>query len=151
MSDNILKKSLAVTYEDFLNGVFGKRGKPEWRALMTLFSEIVTGRSTLVSDLSKPLRENASLAECKRVQERVSGWFANYDFVEDTGGSKGRRQSADAGRILRKSSGERYAMNWTCSENGCCGGALPVGVAEGRDGREKGRKWRFWAVMAWRK
>jgi len=41
---------------------------------------------TLVSDLSKPLRENASLAECKRVQERVSGWFANYDFVEDTGG-----------------------------------------------------------------
>ena len=60
--------------------------KPEWNALKSLFSEIVTGKSTLVSDLSKPLRENASKAECKRVQERVSGWLGNYDFVEATGG-----------------------------------------------------------------
>ena len=37
--------------------------------------------STLVSDLSRPLRENASKAECKRAQERVSGWLGNYDFV----------------------------------------------------------------------
>ena len=67
---NILQNSLDVTYEDFLS----------------LFSEIVTGKSTLVSDLSKPLRENASKAEGKRVQERVSGWLGNYDFVEATGG-----------------------------------------------------------------
>jgi len=86
VADNILQKSLAVTYEEFLKGVFGKKKKPEWKALMTLFSEIVTGNSTLVSELSKPLRENSSSAECKRVQERVSGWLANYDFVEATGG-----------------------------------------------------------------
>ena len=83
---NILQNSLDVTYEDFLKGVFGMKPKPEWNALKSLFSEIVTGKSTLVSDLSKPLRENASKAECKRVQERVSGWLGNYDFVEATGG-----------------------------------------------------------------
>ena len=83
---NILQNSLDVTYDDFLKGVFGARPKPERTALKTLFSEIVTGKSTLVSDMSKPLRENASKAECKRVQERVSGWLGNYDFVEATGG-----------------------------------------------------------------
>lgn len=83
---NILQNSLDVTYEDFLRGVFGARPKPERNALKSLFSEIVTGKSTLVSDLSKPLRENASKAEGKRVQERVSGWLGNYDFVEATGG-----------------------------------------------------------------
>ena len=83
---NILQNSLDVTYEDFLKGVFGSRPKPERNALKSLFSEIVTGKSTLVSDLSKPLRANASKAECKRVQERVSGWLGNYDFVEATGG-----------------------------------------------------------------
>ena len=83
---NILQNSLDVTYEDFLKGVFGVKSKPERTALKSLFSEIVTGRSTLVSDLSRPLRENASKAECKRAQERVSGWLGNYDFVEATGG-----------------------------------------------------------------
>mgnify|MGYP003449818578 FL=1 len=83
---NILQNSLDVTYDDFLKGVFGARPKPERNALKTLFSEIVTGKSTLVSDLSKPLRANASKAECKRVQERVSGWLGNYDFVEATDG-----------------------------------------------------------------
>ena len=83
---NILQNSLDVTYEDFLKGVFGARPRPERNALKTLFSEIVTGKSTLVSDLSKPLRANASKAECKRAQERVSGWLGNYDFVEATGG-----------------------------------------------------------------
>ena len=83
---NILQNSLDVTYDDFLKGVFGMKHKPERNALKTLFSEIVTGKSTLVSDLSKPLRANASKAECKRAQERVSGWLGNYDFVEATGG-----------------------------------------------------------------
>ena len=83
---NILQNSLDVTYEDFLKGVFGARPKPERNALKSLFSEIVTGKSTLVSDLSKPLRANASKAECKRAQERVSGWLGNYDFVDATGG-----------------------------------------------------------------
>ena len=83
---NILKNSLDVTYEDFLKGVFGEKPKPEWNALKTLFSEIVVGKSTLVSDMSKPLRENSSKPERKRAQERVSGWLGNYDFVEATGG-----------------------------------------------------------------
>ena len=83
---NILQNSLDVTYEDFLKGVFGVKHRRGRNALKTLFSEIVTGKSTLVSDLSKPLRANASKAECKRAQERVSGWLGNYDFVEATGG-----------------------------------------------------------------
>jgi hypothetical protein len=84
--DNILKKSIDVTCEDFLRGVFGERSKPEWVALTTLFTEIVTGKSTLVSDLSRPLREEASPSDRKRVQERVSGWLSRYGFVEATGG-----------------------------------------------------------------
>ena len=83
---NILQNSLDVTYEDFLKGVFGMKPKPEWNALKTIFSEIVAGKSTLVSDMSKPLRENSSKPERKRAQERVSGWLGNYDFVEATGG-----------------------------------------------------------------
>ena len=75
---NILQNSLDVTYEDFLKGVFGARPKPERNALKSLFSEVVTGKSTLVSDLSKPLRANASKAECKRAQERVSLVGADY-------------------------------------------------------------------------
>ena len=75
---NILQNSLDVTYEDFLKGVFGARPKPERNALKSLFSEIVTGKSTLVSDLSKSLRANASKAECKRAQERVSLVGADY-------------------------------------------------------------------------
>ena len=86
MSDNILQKSLAVTYEDFLKGVFGERPKPVWFALLTLFSEIEAGQSTLVSDLSEPLRRDCSAADRKRVQERVSGWLMKYDFVAATGG-----------------------------------------------------------------
>ena len=84
--DNILQNSLDVTYADFLKGVFGMKPKPEWNALKTIFSEIVVGKSTLVSDMSKPLRENSSKPERKRAQERVSGWLGNYDFVEATGG-----------------------------------------------------------------
>ena len=69
---NILQNSLDVTYEDFLRGVFGARPKPERNALKTLFSEIVTGKSTLVSDLSKPLRANASKPERKRAPRSAS-------------------------------------------------------------------------------
>ena len=86
MADNILKKSLDVTSKDFLMEIYGVKSKPEWRALTMLFGEILTGRSTLVSDLSTPLREDSSASERKRVQERVSGWLGNYDFVEETGG-----------------------------------------------------------------
>ena len=74
---NILQNSLDVTYDDFLKGVFGMKPKPEWNALKTIFSEIVVGKSTLVSDMSKPLRENSSKPERKRAQERVSGWLGN--------------------------------------------------------------------------
>ena len=85
MPDNILKKTLAVTCEDFLKGVYGERHKPEWTALKTLFPEVVTGRSTLVSDLSGPLLKGTSRAERKRAQERVSGWLSRYDFAAGAG------------------------------------------------------------------
>ena len=86
MTDNILKKSLDVTNEDFLKRIYEAKSKPMWRALTMLFGEIVTGRSTLVSDLSLPLRENSTMSERKRAQERVSGWLENYNFVEEAGG-----------------------------------------------------------------
>ena len=85
MPDNMLKKTLAVTCGDFLKEVYGERGKPEWTALTTLFPEVVTGRATLVSDLSGPLRRDGSRADWKRAQERVSGWLARYDFAGAAG------------------------------------------------------------------
>ena len=52
-----LKKSPDVTGEEFLAEIYGSKSRPEWRALTTLFGEILAGRSTLVGDLSLPLRE----------------------------------------------------------------------------------------------
>lgn len=124
---NILQNSLDVTYEDFLRGVFGVKSRPERTALKSLFSEIVTGRSTLVSDLSKPLRENASKAECKRVQERVSGWLGDYDFVEATGGWL--LKNIPEGRL----DGCTFAVDFSDISK-VFGGEGMEGMAMGRDG-----------------
>ena len=124
---NILQNSLDVTYEDFLKDVFGARPKPERNALKTLFSEIVTGKSTLVSDLSKPLRANASKAECKRVQERVSGWLGNYDFVEATGGWLLKNVPED------RLDGCTFAVDFSDISK-VFGGEGMEGMAMGRDG-----------------
>ena len=124
---NILQKSLDVTYEDFLKGVFGTKSKPEWNALKTLFSEIVTGKSTLVSDMSRPLRADASRAECKRAQERVSGWLGNYDFVEATGGWL--LKNIPEGRL----DGCTFAVDFSDISKVFGGGGME-GMAMGRDG-----------------
>ena len=124
---HILQNSLDVTYEDFLKGVFGARPKPERNALKSLFSEIVTGKSTLVSDLSKPLRENASKAEGKRVQERVSGWLGNYDFVEATGGWLLKNVPED------RLDGCTFAVDFSDISK-VFGGEGMEGMAMGRDG-----------------
>ena len=124
---NILHNSLDVTYEDFLKGVFGARPKPERNALKSLFSEVVTGKSTLVSDLSKPLRANASKAECKRAQERVSGWLGNYDFVEATGGWLLKNIPVD------RLDGCTFAVDFSDISK-VFGGEGMEGMAMGRDG-----------------
>ena len=124
---NILQNSLDVTYEDFLKGVFGVKPKPEWNALKTLFSEIVVGKSTLVSDLSKPLRENSSKPERKRAQERVSGWLGNYDFVEATGGWL--LKNIPEGRL----DGCTFAVDFSDISK-VFGGDGMEGMAMGRDG-----------------
>ena len=124
---NILHNSLDVTYEDFLRGVFGAKSKPEWNALKTLFSEIVTGKSTLVSDLSKPLRENSSKPERKRAQERVSGWLGNYDFVEATGGWLLKSIPED------RLDGRTFAVDFSDISK-VFGGEGMEGMAMGRDG-----------------
>lgn len=124
---NILQNSLDVTYEDFLKGVFGARPKPERNALKSLFSEVVTGKSTLVSDLSKPLRANASKAECKRAQERVSGWLGNYDFVEATGGWLLKNIPVD------RLDGCTFAVDFSDISK-VFGGEGMEGMAMGRDG-----------------
>ena len=124
---NMLQKSLDVTCEDFPKGVFGTKSKPEWNALKTLFSEVVTGRSTLVSDMSRPLRADASRAECKRAQERVSGWLGNYDFVEATGGWL--LKNIPEGRL----DGCTFAVDFSDISKVFGGGGME-GMAMGRDG-----------------
>ena len=50
--------------------------------MQMLFSLILTRNSTIVKELSVPLREGNDRVEVKRVQEMVSRWLANYDFDE---------------------------------------------------------------------
>jgi len=86
VADNILKKNLEVTYENFLGPIFGTRSKPEAHALKTLFGALVAGGSTLVTKLSRTLRRDSSHAEGKRAQELVSSWLAAYDFSSAVNG-----------------------------------------------------------------
>lgn len=80
MSNNILKTTLDETYKEFLASIFTETTKPMDRALITLFSSIIAERSTLVSDLAKPLCAKGTVLDCKRAQERISGWLETYDF-----------------------------------------------------------------------
>jgi hypothetical protein len=48
--------------------------------MKTLFSSILMRSSTIVKELSVPLRADNSRIEAKRAQEMVSRWLMNYDF-----------------------------------------------------------------------
>ena len=50
--------------------------------MQSLFSLILTRNSTIVKELSAPLRTGNDSLEVKRVQEMVSRWLTNYDFDE---------------------------------------------------------------------
>ena len=80
MADNILKKQLDCISEDFLRGIFTGLAKPAWGALTHIFGRVTTGRSTLVTDIARPLRADSSRAEAKRAEEKVSGWLGRWDF-----------------------------------------------------------------------
>jgi len=77
---NILKNELDCTCDDFLSEVYGVRTKPCTEAMKTLFTSVLTRSSTLVKELSAPLRLDNGKDEVKRVQEMVSRWLVNYDF-----------------------------------------------------------------------
>ena len=82
MADNILKKQLECISEDFLRGVFGRVGMPMWRALTHMFGAVMTGKSTLVTDIARTLRADSSRSEAKRAEEKVSGWLGRWDFAK---------------------------------------------------------------------
>ena len=65
MASNILKKQLDCISEDFLGEVFGRVGKPMWRALTHMFGAVTTGKSTLVTDIARTLRADSSRSEAK--------------------------------------------------------------------------------------
>ena len=80
VADNILKKRLDCISEDFLAGIFTGLAKPAWGALRHMFGKVVTGKSTLVTDMARSLRADSSRAEAKRAEEKVSGWLGRWDF-----------------------------------------------------------------------
>lgn len=77
---NILKSELDCTCAEFLERVYGPRSKPCTEAVKTMFSSVLTRSSTLVRELSVPLRADNGKTEVKRVQEMVSRWLWNYDL-----------------------------------------------------------------------
>ena len=77
---NILKNELDCTCKEFLASVYGERSRPCTSAMEALFSSILMRSSTIVKELSVPLRACNSRLEAKRAQEMVSRWLMNYDF-----------------------------------------------------------------------
>ncbi len=81
MGKNLLKTQLDCICKEYLAGIFPALGKCARGALETLFGGIVREKSTLVTDLARPLRRDSSAAEAKRANERVSAWLGRWDFV----------------------------------------------------------------------
>ena len=57
-----------------------KRGKKYYEAAEHVLNALVAGSTTLVSDMSLSLADNASADEMKNAQEQLSGWLQRYDF-----------------------------------------------------------------------
>lgn len=96
MTDNILKKRVERTAKELVAEVYPKdrtyrraadgkevkRGGKFYEAAGHVLNALVAGSTTLVSDLSLSLADNASAGELKNRQEQVSGWLQRYDFEE---------------------------------------------------------------------
>ena len=96
MTDNILKKRVERTAKELVAEVYPKdktyrrapdgkevnRGRKFYEAAEHVLNALVAGSTTLVSDLSLSLADNASAGEIKNRQEQVSGWLQRYDFEE---------------------------------------------------------------------
>jgi len=78
---NLLKTQMDCICKEYLAGIFPELGKCARGVLETLFGGIVAEKSTLVTDLARPLRRDSSAAESKRANERVGGWLGRWDFV----------------------------------------------------------------------
>jgi len=81
VTDNILKRHVECTCDEYVEQVAGRQRKPFLDALKTSFSTVVLGKSTLVKEMSSFLRENQTPLERKRVQELMSSWLITYDFA----------------------------------------------------------------------
>ena len=87
MADNILKRQLDCISKDFLGEVFGRVGRPKWRALTHMFGAV-------------PFRE-ASLRTHRGVRKAEVRW--RRGFVQWCGGPRSKlsrsRTSADEARL----------------------------------------------------
>ena len=120
----LVEKQILCTCGEYLDEVYGTRTKPFRDAVLHVFDAIVTGSSTLVSDLSRTLRRDASLAEAKRTQELVSEWLEHYDFTSPAnphllGGAKGATDAttfavdfSDVSKEFGGAGMEGMAMGW---------------------------------------
>ena len=70
------------TYRRAPDGKEVKRGRKFYEAAEHVLNALVAGSTTLVSDLSLSLADNASVGELKNRQEQVSGWLKRYDFED---------------------------------------------------------------------
>ena len=125
MADNILKKQIDCISEDFLRGIYVEATKPMWGALTHLFGRVTTGKSTLVTDIARPLRADSSRAEAKRAEEKVSGWLGRWDLSSPVNPWLLKRAEA--------SDDETYAVDFSDISKEF-GGEGMEGMAKGWDG-----------------
>lgn len=125
MADNILKKQIDCISKDFLRDVYVEATKPMWGALTHLFGRVLTGKSTLVTDIARSLRADSSRAEAKRAEEKVSGWLGRWDFSSPVNSWLLKRAEA--------SDDETYAVDFSDISKEF-GGEGMEGMAKGWDG-----------------
>jgi len=69
VTDNILKRHVECTCNEYIEQIAGKQRKTFLSAFKTSFSTIVLGKSTLVKEMTSFLRTSETWQERKRVQE----------------------------------------------------------------------------------
>ena len=116
-----IRPTLMHKASDFLRGIYAEATKPMWGALTHMFGKMTTGKSTLVTDIARPLRADSSRAEEMRAEEKVFGWLGRWDISSPVNPwlARGRRAKGDLhGEALDAVMEATNGRRWTAEDCG---------------------------------